>query len=157
MRANSTIEVARPAQCSLLGDEQQRHLAGIGGELALAVAKMEERGKFIEFCSPGGVGERQRIELGCRCTPLWIRGIVDNPSSVAHDRLECFQLPKHCVAEIRRALQAAVAVQPAADRRPLLPVTLKMHAVAIEQATHTEMIGVDPLGPTLDVLVVGER
>ena len=152
----ASVAVARQTEGPLLGDEQQRDLVGLCSELALAVTPVEQPGELAEPGPPGYVGERQCVELGGPGTPLRIGRVVDRQRCVVDDRLERLQFPKHRLPEIGRVLQPTVTMQPAPDRRPLLPLALEMHPMAIEQAAHAVMVGVDPFGTALDVLAVGE-
>ena len=149
---------ARQTERPLLGDEQQRDLVGLGGELALAVAPVEQPRPVRR----GRLGRRRRRATSRRARrPLLHRcgfagsSIVSAASwTIASNASSCRYTES---PEIGRALQPTVAVQPAPDRRPLLPLALELHPMAIEQPAHAVMVGVDPLGTALDVLAVGER
>ena len=127
------------------------------GELPLTVATMEQPRQVLE---PGAIScssERQRIEVRRGRTLLRVGRIVDGKRGIVHDPLEHFQLPVHLRAEIGRALQTTITMQPATDGRPLLAFTLQIHPVPLQQAAHPVVMRVDPLRTALDVLAVDER
>ena len=65
MRADHVIGAAGNADRALLSDEQQGHAIGLLGELALAVATMEQARQLLEAGAVSDCGERDRVQV-CR-------------------------------------------------------------------------------------------
>ncbi len=144
---------------ALLREEQQRHLVGLGGELALDVALDQQAGHRVEIEPRQQVADAQCVH---RRSIGVARGVgrVDDARGVALD---------HVLVGVERIAQAEAAVglrsveelapdvEPAAQGRPPRAFSLERQAVARQQGEHPLVMAVDPLRPALGVLAGRER
>jgi hypothetical protein len=104
LNAMSTHNLTRStgrADGALLGHEQERDLVWLGGELALAVAPLEQQGEVVELRLGGNVGERHAIQCRRLRTAVWTRRVVDGVGRSRDDRLEPLNC-RYTAGSIRR-------------------------------------------------------
>ena len=144
---------------ALLREEQQRHLVGLGGELALDVALDQEAGDRVETEPRQQVADAQRVH-GRRVGVSGGVGGVDDARGVGRDHV-LVGVERHAQAEaaigLRSVEELAPDVEPAAQGGPPRAFSLERQAVARQQGEHPLVMAVDPLGPALGVLAGRER